>query len=96
MSKIVPIEVKRISNNGCGIGLSIKWSNGEIRELPTKLLREKCPCATCQELSGTSNHSKPLSTKSSLLRVVKSTIEENADKGISTLVQLPLVGTLSV
>ena len=37
--------VKIISKNK--FGLLIKWSDNSETEIPSKLLRRKCPCATC-------------------------------------------------
>ena len=56
-------------------GLEILWSAGQRVFYPSKLLRSKCPCASCAENRGESNHSKPL-TGAAKLRVLSATVEE--------------------
>jgi DUF971 family protein len=55
-----PVEVERIKSSKEG-GLRISWSDGVETLLSSKTLRTNCPCATCVEERGESNHSAPLS-----------------------------------
>ncbi len=42
MQKFQPIQIQRNSS-----GLEIGWKDSHRREIPYRLLREKCPCARC-------------------------------------------------
>ncbi len=89
----VPIEVRRLTETGTGtetetgntgrdprgMGVSIGWSTGEQSELASALLREKCPCATCNARRGDSSHEKPLVGKKAALQVLKATLDEETD-----------------
>lgn len=74
-----PVEVRRISSTELPPhgGLAIEWADGIKQTLQGELVRTSCPCASCQEARGESNHNKPLEAKSSLLRVVKASAEES-------------------
>ncbi len=66
-----PLEIRRIQDRG----LVIEWSDGVRQEIPSRVLRLNCPCASCKESRGDNSHSKPLSPRSSL-RIVDSSSEE--------------------
>lgn len=81
-----PLEIKRNSGNGRGLGLSIAWSDGTSSSLSNDCLRNNCPCATCLEdkssklndvASESSKKSKPAGA--SRLKVVKASFEEELD-----------------
>lgn len=70
------IKPTKINRNGSE-GIIIEWLGGAKNELPSKLLRTNCPCAQCKENRGDTTHSKPLTGKKSLLRVVESSNAEH-------------------
>ena len=75
-----PVEIRRIlpeeaPDHGA---VDIRWSDGAAIRVPNEILRRACPCATCLEHRGVSQHAKPLTPKkSSLLNVVKATLDES-------------------
>lgn len=42
MNKLRPIRIKRL-----GKTLLVRWNDGKEVEIPLTVLRDKCPCATC-------------------------------------------------
>ncbi len=83
-TNVVPVEILRRSQRAGAEneGMEIRWSNNQTSFYPANLLRRACPCAGCEELRGQGVHEKPLSGKpsggkSSLLRVVKATLDES-------------------
>ena len=79
------IEVQRLTEQGLGRGLLLKWSDGTESELASLLLRKSCPCAECREKGGDRTHSRPLSGASQSepakspggrLLVISATIDE--------------------
>ncbi len=84
------MEVKKISRIksendeqqiGKGISITFENSDGSLRsfELKSEILRRECPCASCQQQRGDTSHNTPLSGKSSLLKVIKATSEEECN-----------------
>ena len=67
-----PIQIKRISPEL----LQISWSDGQIQELKSELLRAQCPCATCREARGDTSHASPLTPKRSSLAIINSSSDE--------------------
>ncbi len=63
-----PVEVERIKSSKEG-GLRISWSDGVETLLSSKTLRIQCPCATCVEERGESNHNTPLTPVSGRARL---------------------------
>ncbi|MCO6432150.1 MAG: DUF971 domain-containing protein [Deltaproteobacteria bacterium] len=68
-----PIEIKRLPT-----GIHIKWSDGTAFDIPSRLLRESCPCASCREKHGSLSHEKPLGSnkKKAALKIVESSSDE--------------------
>lgn len=63
-----------------GIGLNLQWSDGRYSTIDSAALRKNCPCAECiEKRGGGESHSKPLSKKSTLLKVLTATLEEETD-----------------
>lgn len=81
-----PIEIRREEDS-----LKIKWDNGQVAIIPSKTLRELCPCAVCKEQRGDTSHSKPLTGKPSSLRIV----EHSKDESLS-LQSVSAVGTYAI
>ncbi len=89
MTSPTPVEVIRLKeplpgsvpagNEAGGSALKITWSDGLESVIDSTRLRKACPCATCGEKRGESNHSKPLGGGRSLLNVVSATISEETD-----------------
>jgi DUF971 family protein len=87
------MQVKKISRikseisgqmYGTGLSLSFENNDGWVKtiELSSETLRKECPCASCQQKRGDTSHAAPLSGKtsrSSLLKVIKSTSEEECN-----------------
>jgi DUF971 family protein len=79
---ISPVKLKRLkSDSGTGLALSITWSDGNTTRLSAAVLRDNCPCATCDEQRGGQTHANPLGSPrgKGLLKVVNSTAEEGYD-----------------
>lgn len=73
LQPVLPTEIKRLGSDG----LKITWQDGKVCTLSSRVLRQNCPCAVCKEERGDGSHAKPLTPKkSSMLKVVSSTIEE--------------------
>ncbi len=83
----IPVEVRRIKDPAPantqpappGRGLEITWSGGEKTIIDSETLRRNCPCATCMEKRGEASHAKPLAGKSSALRVLSATLEQETN-----------------
>lgn len=77
-SRSVPTAVVRYPRPGSEgpAGLFTRWSTGEEIFLDAKSLRLHCPCATCNELRGKSQHEKPLTPRRASLQVIQSSAEE--------------------
>lgn len=69
-----PIEARRNQEENA---LALRWSSGESISLPGELLRRRCPCASCEELRGSTSHAKPLTGRAGLLKVVTATKDES-------------------
>lgn len=93
MDSIKPIEFKRLIDGS--VWLLITWSDGMKAKVPSLVLRQSCPCATCKEARGDSSHAKPLTGtehgKPSLLKVLKSSITEEIN-----LVRIWPIGTYAL
>ena len=77
---LTPLKIKReIAEDGLGSGVSIAWSDNTESHIPSMKLRQSCPCASCQEQRGDTTHAKPLSSGRALLKVVKSTADEETN-----------------
>ena len=84
-----PIEIRRLTEphsvdshieSNAGVGLAIVYRSGRIVELPSRTLREGCPCASCEEARGSSSHQQPLGGAGrSLLRVISSSSDQQLD-----------------
>jgi len=59
ISRVFPVEVKRQGEPEGG--LLICWSDDKENRYSSTVLRDNCPCASCLEERGVSNHSTPLS-----------------------------------
>lgn len=71
-----PREIKRLETRG----VSISWSDGAKQEISSKILRENCPCATCNERRGDSGHQNPLGPKkTSSLKIIESSLKEETE-----------------
>jgi len=68
----LPINVAREESSG----IRIEWSSGEHVFIPSRALREHCPCASCREKRGDSSHQQPLSPGKRKLQVLQATVEE--------------------
>lgn len=81
----LPIEIKRLSapagptGSSTGYGLEITFQSGRTLSLASRTLREGCPCASCLEARGDRTHQQPLSGAKSLLRVIRSSSEQQLD-----------------
>ncbi len=81
----LPTEIKRLSRptepagSTVGYGLEITFSSGRKLSLASRTLREGCPCASCLEARGDRTHQQPLSAGRSLLRVIRSSSEQQLD-----------------
>jgi len=72
-------KINRLSSpENKGTGLEMYFNNGELISISNDTLRKNCPCASCLEKRGNSNHSTPLTPKTgrSLLKVISATSEE--------------------
>ena len=69
---LIPREIKRQGEDG----LLITWSDGKVHEISSKTLRINCPSADNKAKQGDTSHSKPLSSRKSLLKVVEAAIDE--------------------
>jgi DUF971 family protein len=73
-----PVELRREGENA----LFIRWLDGTEHRIPSRTLRENCPCALCKETRGEILHQKPLSVpkqnapKKKALRVIENSVEE--------------------
>lgn len=68
----IPKEIKRVGEEG----LQVVWDD-DIYFLSSLVLRSHCPSAVSKAQRGDTSHDKPLTTpKSSLLKVVQSSREE--------------------
>jgi DUF971 family protein len=67
-----------VTDNGIGIRLTFTdtENNETTFEIPSQILRKKCPCASCQQKRGDTSHDRPLTGGSRLLRVISATSEE--------------------
>jgi DUF971 family protein len=54
--------IRRIEEEGKGSGLEISFSDNSLNKIPSSILREVCPCASCRELRGDRTHQAPLSS----------------------------------
>jgi DUF971 family protein len=70
----VPIRVERLGESG----VRLEYEGGESYELSSLILRKYCPSAVSKAKRGEgAAHEKPLTTpKSSMLKIVDSSIEE--------------------
>lgn len=50
---LTPAKIKLNAGNDT---LSIKWSDGHLSIYPYKYLRDRCPCATCEEAGPETAH----------------------------------------
>lgn len=85
----VPVGVTRVINTAAdqtgepgqprGTGIAIRWSTGAESTLPSRLLRERCPCATCLSKRGDSSHDRPLTGGRAMLSVVRATADDELD-----------------
>jgi len=65
-NRCYPVEVKRITpDKAAGKVLIISWSDGIDTSFSAGLLRNNCPCASCVEERGESNHNTPLTPATS-------------------------------
>lgn len=79
---IVPLEIHReTSSEGSAVGIALRilWSDGRQSRIPSQLLRQHCPCATCLEQRGDTSHQKPLTGRAASLRIVSSNETEEVD-----------------
>ena len=92
---ISPIEIRRIASirgeQTIGDGLEVSWADGFKCLLTSKSLRAACPCATCQESRGETQHQKPFSKPQPRLQVISATADEALN-----LKQVSLVGNYAV
>ncbi len=86
-NQLKPIKIERNGANG----LFITWSNGTKLELKSEDLRKNCPCAKCKDMRGDVSHSKPLTSKPSLLKILDHSKEEEIK-----LVEVSSVGNYAI
>ena len=68
-----PSEIRRTGTTG----IVIAWPGETPLSIPSKKLRNHCPCAECKLQRGEDTHSTPLTPKkSSLLAIVEHTKDE--------------------
>lgn len=67
-----PKEFRRVGPNG----LKIIWEDQLVQEIPSLVLRQNCPCASCKQARGDTTHNMPITGKKNLLRIVESTSQE--------------------
>ena len=70
-----PREVKRLGSSG----IQIVWDNGQVHDISSKVLRENCPSADSRAKRGDHSHQEPLTARSSKLKIVESTLDEELD-----------------
>lgn len=71
-SVLKPTEIRRDAEKG----VFITWDDGTRTEIKSKTLRNACPCAGCLAERGDTSHQKPLSGKSSSLKIIEASAEE--------------------
>jgi len=53
--ELYPVRIKRTDEK-----LFVKWNDGLEAEIPLKVLRDECPCATCKDESNSSDTYIPI------------------------------------
>jgi DUF971 family protein len=75
-----PSSIKRLKDSsGKGVGLELIWENNQQVNISAKVLRDACPCATCDEMRGKQTHANPLGSPRvgrALLQVVQATTDQ--------------------
>ncbi len=70
-----PREIKK---NGTS-GITVRWADGSLSELPSEFLRRHCPCAACREKRGDDTHAKPLTGKKRSLMILESSLQQEIE-----------------
>lgn len=68
----VLIEARRIGDEA----LEITWEEGLVQRISSEVLRKNCPSAISRAQRGDDSHEKPLTAKSSLLKIIEHTRAE--------------------